>query len=65
MGKKAPKGSYEVGYGKPPKQTQFKKGQSGNPLGKKEGDTKPRRADPEHRRRTHSCHRSWREKTDP
>lgn len=28
-------GSNEVGYGKPPKHTQFKKGQSGNPSGKK------------------------------
>lgn len=26
---------YEVGYGKPPKNTQFKKGQSGNKLGRK------------------------------
>lgn len=26
--------SYEVGYGKPPKQAQFKKGQSGNPNGR-------------------------------
>lgn len=26
---------YEVGYGKPPKNTQFKKGQSGNRLGRK------------------------------
>ena len=26
--------SYEVGYGKPPKQAQFKKGQSGNPKGR-------------------------------
>ena len=26
---------YEVGYGKPPKETQFKKGQSGNPSGRK------------------------------
>ncbi|MEO0550461.1 MAG: DUF5681 domain-containing protein [Pseudomonadota bacterium] len=25
---------YEVGYGKPPKQTQFQKGQSGNPKGR-------------------------------
>ncbi|MBL4544643.1 MAG: hypothetical protein JKP95_01895 [Oceanicaulis sp.] len=25
---------YEVGYGKPPKATQFKKGQSGNPRGR-------------------------------
>lgn len=28
-------GGYEAGYGKPPKQTQWKKGQSGNPSGKK------------------------------
>ena len=27
-------GSYEVGYGKPPKDTQFKKGSSGNPKGR-------------------------------
>ncbi len=26
---------YEVGYGRPPKHTQFKKGQSGNPKGRK------------------------------
>jgi hypothetical protein len=26
--------SYQVGYGKPPKQAQFKKGQSGNPKGR-------------------------------
>jgi hypothetical protein len=25
---------YEVGYGKPPKDTQFKKGKSGNPRGR-------------------------------
>ena len=25
---------YEVGYGKPPKHTQFKRGQSGNPNGR-------------------------------
>jgi len=30
-----PEDDYEVGYGKPPKATQFKKGQSGNPSGKK------------------------------
>jgi hypothetical protein len=30
-----PKRDYEVGYGKPPKKTQFKKGQSGNPSGSK------------------------------
>ena len=29
--------SYEVGYGKPPKATQFKKGQSGNPRGRPKG----------------------------
>ncbi|MEQ9190531.1 MAG: DUF5681 domain-containing protein [Alphaproteobacteria bacterium] len=28
---------YEVGYGKPPKEHQFKKGQSGNPKGKRKG----------------------------
>ncbi len=28
---------YEIGYGKPPKQTQFRKGQSGNPRGRPKG----------------------------
>ena len=28
---------YEVGYGKPPKHSQFKTGQSGNPKGRKKG----------------------------
>lgn len=28
---------YEVGYGKPPKATRFKKGQSGNPKGRPKG----------------------------
>lgn len=28
-------GGYEVGYGKPPKHTRFKPGQSGNPAGRK------------------------------
>ncbi len=28
-------GNYEVGYGKPPQNTQWKKGQSGNPSGKR------------------------------
>ena len=32
-----PKGSYQVGYGKPPKGTQFKPGQTGNPKGKPRG----------------------------
>ena len=29
-----PDSDYQVGYGKPPKETQFKKGQSGNPKGR-------------------------------
>lgn len=33
----AGKPGYEVGYGKPPKPTQFKKGQSGNPRGRPKG----------------------------
>ena len=28
---------YEVGYGKPPRHTRFKKGQSGNPRGRPSG----------------------------
>ena len=28
---------YKVGYGKPPKATQFKKGKSGNPRGRPKG----------------------------
>ena len=31
---KKKKSDYEVGYGRPPKKTQFKKGQSGNPKGR-------------------------------
>jgi hypothetical protein len=31
------KRNYEIGYGKPPRATQFKKGQSGNPLGRPKG----------------------------
>ncbi len=34
-------GEYEVGYGKPPQHTQFKKGQSGNPRGR------PRKPEPD------------------
>jgi hypothetical protein len=30
-------GNYEVGYGKPPRHTRFKKGQSGNPRGRSSG----------------------------
>jgi hypothetical protein len=30
-------GGYEVGYGKPPEETRFKKGQSGNPKGRPKG----------------------------
>ena len=30
-------GEYEVGYGKPPRHTRFKKGQSGNPRGRPKG----------------------------
>src|SRR4051794_7402735 len=33
LGKGAPKGDYEIGYGRPPKATQFQPGQSGNPDG--------------------------------
>lgn len=31
------KGDYEVGYGRPPKSTQFQPGQSGNPKGRPKG----------------------------
>ena len=30
--------TYDVGYGRPPKATQFQKGQSGNPRGRKKAD---------------------------
>lgn len=32
-----PDAAYEVGYGKPPKASRFKPGQSGNPKGRKKG----------------------------
>jgi len=32
-----PSREYEVGYGKPPRHSQFQKGQSGNPRGRKKG----------------------------
>jgi hypothetical protein len=35
--RKAPDHQYKVGYGKPPKKTQFKPGQSGNPKGRPKG----------------------------
>ena len=31
------KGDFQIGYGKPPKQTRFKPGQSGNPRGRPSG----------------------------
>ena len=32
-----PKGDYEVGYGKPPREKRFRKGASGNPKGRPKG----------------------------
>lgn len=34
MSKEKGRGDYEVGYGRPPTRTRFKKGQSGNPMGR-------------------------------
>jgi hypothetical protein len=34
----APNSSYDVGYGKPPKANQFRKGRTGNPRGRKQGE---------------------------
>jgi hypothetical protein len=36
--KSASEANYEIGYGKPPKATQFKKGKSGNPKGRNRGE---------------------------
>ena len=36
---------YEVGYGKPPLQTRFRKGQSGNPGGRRRGSRRRRARD--------------------
>jgi hypothetical protein len=38
---KSPSKSYEVGYGRPPKNFRFKKGRSGNPAGKRKKPSKP------------------------
>jgi hypothetical protein len=40
--KKLGSGSYQVGYGRPPLHTRFRKGVSGNPGGRPRGTTKPR-----------------------
>lgn len=37
QGRAARPGDYAVGYGRPPKSTQWKKGQTGNPKGRKKG----------------------------
>ena len=37
-----PERDYDVGYGKPPSHTQFKKGQSGNPSGRRRGSKSAR-----------------------
>jgi hypothetical protein len=33
-----PEPTYEVGYGKPPRANQFRKGRTGNPRGKRQGE---------------------------
>jgi hypothetical protein len=37
MGKEDKPGAYQVGFGRPPRNTQFKKGESGNPKGRPKG----------------------------
>ena len=39
QGKKPPTGEHQVGYGRPPVHTRFRKGQSGNPSGQPRGIT--------------------------
>lgn len=41
MVEKKNSGDYKVGYGKPPRESKFKKGQSGNPMGR------PKKAEPD------------------
>jgi Family of unknown function (DUF5681) len=47
MNEREEPGDYEVGYGKPPRTSQFKKGESGNPSGRPK---KPTDSDSERRR---------------
>jgi hypothetical protein len=37
-GRDGGKGDYDIGFGRPPKETQFKSGQSGNPRGRPRGE---------------------------
>lgn len=38
---RTPGGDYKVGFGKPPEEHQYKKGQSGNPDGRKKREAEP------------------------
>jgi Family of unknown function (DUF5681) len=40
--RRTPPGDHEVGYGRPPKHSQFRKGQSGNPKGRPKTPKEPR-----------------------